>query len=62
MIQEKNKVDTNCDTFKLKSKDGRMRNTDMLETKNIFRLIESITSPKENFFVQNGMVVLTPFR
>ena len=37
---------TNCDTFKLKAKDGKLRNTDMLDTKGIFRLIESVPSPK----------------
>ena len=46
MIKEGNKTVTNCDTFKLKAKDGKMRNTDMLDTKGIFRLIESIPSPK----------------
>ena len=50
MIQEGNETVTNCDTFKLKSKDGKMRNTDMLETKNVFRLIESIPSPKAEPF------------
>lgn len=37
---------TNCDTFKLKVKDGKMRSTDMLDTKGIFRLIESVPSQK----------------
>ena len=50
MIKEGNETVTNCDTFKLKSKDGKMRNTDMLETKNVFRLIESIPSPKAEPF------------
>ena len=39
MIGEGNETVTNCDTFKLKAKDGKMRNTDMLNTQNIFRLI-----------------------
>lgn len=50
MIQEGNETVTNCDTFKLKAKDGKMRNTDMLETNGIFRLIESIPSPKAEPF------------
>lgn len=50
MLQEGNETVTNCDTFKLKAKDGKMRNTDMLDTKNIFRLIESIPSPKAEPF------------
>lgn len=50
MIQEGNETVTNCDTFKLKAKDGKMRNTDMLDTQNILRLIESIPSPKAEPF------------
>lgn len=50
MIKEGNETVTNCDTFKLRAKDGKMRNTDMLDTKNILRLIESIPSPKAEPF------------
>ena len=50
MIGEGNETVTNCDTFKLKAKDGKMRNTDMLDTQNILRLIESIPSPKAEPF------------
>ena len=50
MINEGNETVTNCDTFKLKAKDGKMRNTDMLNTQNILRLIESIPSPKAEPF------------
>ncbi len=50
MIQEGNETVTKCDTLKLKAKDGKMRYTDMLDTKNIFRLIESIPSPKAEPF------------
>jgi len=50
MINEGNETVTNCDTFKLKAKDGKLRNTDMLDTKNIFRLIESVPSPKAEPF------------
>lgn len=50
MIQEGNETVTKCDTFKLKAKDGKLRNTDMLDTKNIFRLIESVPSPKAEPF------------
>ena len=50
MVQEGNETVTKCDTFKLKAKDGKMRNTDMLDTKNIFRLIESVPSPKAEPF------------
>ena len=50
MIKEGNETVTNCDSFKLMAKDGKMRNTDMLDTKGIFRLIESIPSPKAEPF------------
>ena len=50
MIKEGNETVTNCDTFKLRAKDGKMRNTDMLDMQNIFRLIESVPSPKAEPF------------
>ena len=50
MIQEGNETVTKSDTFKLKAKDGKMRNTDMLNTQNILRLIESIPSPNAEPF------------
>ena len=50
MIKEGNETVTNCDTFKLIAKDGKMRNTDMLDMQNIFRLIESVPSPKAEPF------------
>ncbi len=50
MIKEGNETVTNCDTFKLKAKDGKMRSTDMLDTKGILRLIESVPSVKAEPF------------
>ncbi len=50
LLKEGNETVTNCDTFKLKAKDGKMRNTDMLSTQNMLRLIESIPSPKAEPF------------
>ena len=50
LIKEGNETVTKCDSLKLKAKDGKMRNTDMLDTKNIFRLIESVPSPKAEPF------------
>lgn len=50
MIKEGNETVTNCDTFKLKAKDGKMRETDTLDTKGIFRLIESVPSAKAEPF------------
>ena len=50
MLKEGNETVTNCDTFKLIAKDGKMRSTDMLDTEGILRLIESIPSPKAEPF------------
>lgn len=36
--------------LKIKAQDGKLRNTDMLDTKGIFRLIESVPSPKAEPF------------
>ena len=37
---------SNTNQLKLRAQDGKMRETDVLDTKGIFRLIESIPSPK----------------
>ena len=50
MIKEGNETVTNCDTFKFKSKDGKMRNTDVLNTQGILRLVESVPSNKAEPF------------
>lgn len=50
MIKEGNETVTKCDTFKLRAKDDKMRNTDMLDMQNIFRLIESVPSAKAEPF------------
>ena len=50
MIKEGNETVTNCDSFKFKAKDGKMRITDVLDTEGIFRLIESVPSPKAEPF------------
>ena len=41
---------TNCSQLKLKSSDGKYYNQDVLDTKGILRLIESVTSPKAEPF------------
>ena len=41
---------TNCSQLKLKSGDGKYYNQDVLDTKGILRLIESIPSPKAEPF------------
>jgi len=48
--EEKSEVSTNCRQLKMKAKDGKMRDTDTLDTKGIFRLIESVPSPKAEPF------------
>ncbi len=40
----------NTNQLKMKSKDGKYYNTDTLDTKGIFRLIESVPSPKAEPF------------
>ena len=48
--EEKSEVSTKCRQLKLKSKDGKCRETDVLDTKGILRLIESVPSPKAEPF------------
>jgi hypothetical protein len=48
--EEKSEVSTNCRQLKMKAQDGKMRETDTLDTKGIFRLIESIPSRKAEPF------------
>lgn len=48
--EEKSEVSTNCRQLKMKAQDGKMRETDTLDTSGIFRLIESVPSPKAEPF------------
>ena len=41
---------TSCVQLKMKANDGKMRETDVLDTKGILRLIQSIPSPKAEPF------------
>ncbi len=41
---------TNCNRLKLLAKDGKMRETDVLDTKGILRLVQSIPSPNAEPF------------
>ena len=43
--EEKSEISTKCRRLKLKAKDGKLRETDVLDTEAIFRLIESVPSP-----------------
>ncbi len=48
--QEGNETVTNCHGLKLKAADGKMRMTDVVDTEQLFRLIQSIPSPKAEPF------------
>lgn len=48
--EEKSELSTNCRQLKMKSKDGKNYMTDTLDTEGIFRLIESVPSPKAEPF------------
>ena len=47
---EGSELPTNCRKLKLRAQDGKLRETDTLDTKGIFRLIESVPSPKAEPF------------
>ena len=44
LVEEGNETVTNCNQLKLRASDGKYRNTDVLDTEGIFRLIESVPS------------------
>lgn len=48
--EEGSELVTICHSLKIKAKDGKLRNTDVLDTKGILRLIESVPSPKAEPF------------
>lgn len=48
--QEGNETVTNCHTLKMIAADGKMRMTDVADTEQLFRLIQSIPSPKAEPF------------
>ena len=50
--EEGNETVTNCHQFKLHAADGKMRLTDVADTEQLFRLIQSIPSPKAEPFKQ----------
>jgi len=47
---EGNETVTNCHGLKMLAKDGKMRKTDVADTEQLFRLIQSIPSPKAEPF------------
>lgn len=48
--EEGNETVTNCHGLKMQAPDGKMRMTDVAETEQLFRLIQSIPSPKAEPF------------
>ena len=50
--EEGNETVTNCHQLKLQAADGKMRKTDVADTEQLFRLIQSIPSPKAEPFRQ----------
>ncbi|HEX3024439.1 MAG TPA: Bro-N domain-containing protein, partial [Chitinophagaceae bacterium] len=52
LVQEGNETVTNCNQLKLEAEDGKMRLTDVGNVEQIFRLIQSIPSPKAEPFKQ----------
>ena len=47
---EGNETVTNCNALKMEAPDGKMRMTDVADTEQLFRLIQSIPSPKAEPF------------
>ena len=52
LVKEGNETVTNCNQLKLRAEDGKMRLTDVANTEQLFRLIQSIPSPKAEPFKQ----------
>ncbi|MEO6219442.1 MAG: Bro-N domain-containing protein [Ginsengibacter sp.] len=50
--KEGNETVTNCNRLKLEAEDGKMRETDVADTEQLLRLIQSIPSPKAEPFKQ----------
>lgn len=52
LVKEGNETVTNCNQLKLRAADGKMRLTDVADTEQLFRIIQSIPSPKAEPFKQ----------
>lgn len=52
LTEEGNQTVTNCHALKMLAADGKMRLTDVADTEQLFRLIQSIPSPKAEPFKQ----------
>jgi DNA-damage-inducible protein D len=49
---EGNETVTNCNALKMEARDGKMRQTDIADTQQLFRIIQSIPSPNAEPFKQ----------
>ena len=52
LLKEGNETVTNCNQLKLTAEDGKQRETDVADTQQLLRLIQSIPSPKAEPFKQ----------
>ncbi len=52
LLAEGNETVTNCNALKMEAPDGQMRLTDVADTEQLLRLIQSIPSPKAEPFKQ----------
>ena len=50
LLKKGNETVTNCNRLKLLAEDGKMRETDVADSEQLFRLIQSIPSPKAEPF------------
>ena len=50
LIEEGNETVTNCNALKMRAADGKMRLTDVADTEQLFRIIQSVPSPKAEPF------------
>lgn len=48
LLEEENKTVTNCHQLKMTAKDGKKRMTDVADTEQLLRLIQSIPSKKQS--------------
>ena len=58
--KEGNETVTNCNQLKLLAEDGKMRKTDVADTEQVFRLIQSIPSSKAEPFKQWMSEIASP--
>ena len=50
LVKEGNQTVTNCNRLKFRASDGKLRMTDVADTEQLFRIIQSIPSPKAEPF------------